>query len=426
MLTSLYSGLSGLNTNALQLSLIGNNLANINTPGYKSSSAAFQDLLSQTLTGGSSGGNINFLQIGLGAGVAGTNQNFSQGSLQSTGINTNVAIQGEGFFVVRGSDGVNYTRAGDFHIDATGNLVTSDGAFVQGFTEKDPVTNQIVSSGTLNNISIPPGTLFPPIPTSNTKVVANLDADAPVGSTFTSSIRVVDSVGAAHEVNFTWTKTGVSAYDYDVTMDGGDVSGGTAGTPVSLLASPGTMTFDTDGTLLNVDGSAAADVSITTPTFANGAAALTFNWDLLNADGTMNLTNYAAPSATASSSQNGFSAGILSTIVVGGDGTVQGIFSNGQTTGLARLALATFNNPAGLLKLGSNRYNLSISSGEPSVGVAGDGGRGTLAGSTLELSNVDMAAEFINMIVAQRGYQANSRVITTTDEILQESINLKR
>jgi len=136
MLTSLYSGLSGLNTNALQLSLIGNNLANINTPGYKSSSAAFQDLLSQTLTGGSSGGNINFLQIGLGAGVAGTNQNFSQGSLQSTGINTNVAIQGEGFFVVRGSDGVNYTRAGDFHIDATGNLVTSDGAFVQGFTEE--------------------------------------------------------------------------------------------------------------------------------------------------------------------------------------------------------------------------------------------------------------------------------------------------
>jgi len=426
MLTSLYSGLSGLNANALQLSLIGNNLANINTPGYKSSTVAFQDLLSQTLTGGSSAGSINFLQIGLGAGVAGTNQNFSQGSLQATGINTNVAIQGEGFFVVRGSEGVNYTRAGDFHIDATGNLVTSDGAFVEGFTEKDPLTNEIVTSGALSNITIPPGTLFPPIPTSNTKVVANLDADAPAGATFTSSIRVVDSVGAAHEVNFTWTKTGVSSYDYDVTMDGGDLTGGTAGTPVSLLSATGSMTFDSDGVLLDVDGAAADDVSITTPTFANGAAALTFNWDLLNDDGTANLTNYAAPSATASNSQNGFSAGILSTIVVGGDGTIQGIFSNGQTTGLARLALATFNNPGGLLKLGGNRYNLSISSGEPSVGVAGDGGRGTLAGSTLELSNVDMAAEFINMIVAQRGYQANSRMITTTDEILQESINLKR
>jgi flagellar hook protein FlgE len=304
--------------------------------------------------------------------------------------------------------------------------VTSDGTFVQGFTEKDPLTNEIVTSGALSNITIPPGTLFPPIPTSNTKVVANLDADAPAGSTFTSSIRVVDSVGAAHEVNFTWTKTGVSTYDYDVTMDGGDLTGGTAGTPVSLLSATGSMTFNSDGALLNVDGAAADDVSITTPTFANGAAALTFNWDLLNDDGTANLTNYAAPSATASSSQNGFSAGILSTIVVGGDGTIQGIFSNGQTTGLARLALATFNNPAGLLKLGGNRYNLSISSGEPSVGVAGDGGRGTLAGSTLELSNVDMAAEFINMIVAQRGYQANSRMITTTDEILQESINLKR
>jgi flagellar hook protein FlgE len=426
MLTSLYSGLSGLNANALQLSLIGNNLANINTPGYKSSSVAFQDLLSQTLTGGSSAGSINFLQIGLGAGVAGTNQNFSQGSLQATGINTNVAIQGEGFFVVRGSDGVNYTRAGDFHIDATGNLVTSDGAFVQGFTQRDPITNEIVTSGALSNISIPPGTLFPPIPTSSTRLVANLDANAPTAATFTSSIRVVDSVGASHEINFTWTKTGVSAYQYDVTVDGGDVTGGTAGTPVSLLAAPGTMTFNTDGSLANVNGAAAADVSITTPTFANGAAALTFDWDLVNDDGTGNVTNYASPSATASSSQNGFSAGILSTIVVGGDGTIQGIFSNGQTTGLARLALATFNNPAGLLKLGGNRYNLSISSGEPSVGVAGDGGRGTLAGSTLELSNVDMAAEFINMIVAQRGYQANSRMITTTDEILQESINLKR
>jgi flagellar hook protein FlgE len=425
-LTSLYSGLSGLNANALQLSLIGNNLANVNTPGYKSSTAAFQDLLSQTLTGGSSSGNINFLQVGLGVTAAATNQNFSQGSLQSTGINTNVAIQGEGFFMVKADQGVNYSRAGDFHIDASGNLVTSDGAFVQGYTQKDPATNKIITNGVLSNINIPPGTLFPPIPTSLVRVISNLDADAANGTTFTSSIRVFDSLGAGHQIDFTWTKTGVGAYSYDATVDGGEVTGGTAGTPFSLLAAPGTMTFDSTGKLVQVDGAAAADASITTPTFTNGAAALTFSWDLMNPDGTSNITNYSAPSATSSSTQNGFASGTLSSIVIGSDGTIQGIFSSGKTAELARIALATFNNPSGLLKLGSNRYNGSFSSGEPSIGVPGEGGRGTTAGSTLELSNVDMAAEFINMIVAQRGYQANSKVITTTDEVLQVALNLKQ
>src|SRR6476660_2366348 len=165
-LTSLYAGLSGLNANALQLSLIGNNLANVNTPGYKSSTAAFQDLLSQTIAGGSADGSLNYLQVGLGTGVAATDQNFSQGSLQATGVNTNVAIQGQGFFVVEGSDGTNYTRAGDFHIDANGNLVTPDGAFVQGYTQKDPLTHKVIASGALSNVVAPPGTLFAPVATS--------------------------------------------------------------------------------------------------------------------------------------------------------------------------------------------------------------------------------------------------------------------
>jgi flagellar hook protein FlgE len=422
----MYSGLSGLNANALELSLIGNNLANINTPGYKSSSGGFQDLLSQTLTGGSSEGNINFLQVGLGAEIATTNQNFAQGSLQSTGINTNVAIQGGGFFVVDGAEGVNYTRAGDFHIDAKGNLVAPDGAFVQGYTQKDPATGKVIPSGTLNNIVMPPGALFPPVPTSEAKMIANLNADAANGDTFTSSIRMFDSLGSAHQVNFTWTKTGVGAYNYDVTIDGGEVTGGTAGTQFSLLSAPGTMKFDTSGILTDVDSTPAADKSITTPTFTNGASALTFNWDLVDANGTANLMNVSAPSATSSSSQNGLSAGTLTSIAIGVDGTVQGFFSSGHTAEIARLALATFNNPGGLLKLGGNRFNVSVSSGEPSVGAAGNGGRGTIAGGTLELSNVDMAAEFISMIVAQRGYQANSRIITTTDQLLQESINLKQ
>jgi flagellar hook protein FlgE len=422
----MYSGLSGLNANALQLSLIGNNLANVNTPGYKSSSAAFQDLLSQTLNGGSDDGNLNYIQIGLGTTVAATDQNFSQGSLQTTGVNTNVAIQGQGLFVIEGPDGTNYTRAGDFHLDANGNLVTPDGSFVQGYTQKDPITHQVIASGALSNVVAPPGTLYGPVATTTTKIVANLDAGAANGTTFASGMRVFDSLGAEHQINFTWTKTGTNTYSYNMSMEGAEVTGGTAGTPVNLLATPGTMTFNSAGKLVQVNGAAAADVSVTTPTFKNGAAALTFNWDLIAPDGTPSLTNYAAASSATASSQNGYSAGTLSSIVIGGDGTVQGIFNNGQSSELARLAVAMFDNPGGLLKLGSNRYTSSLASGDPSVGVAGDGGRGSMAGGTLELSNVDMAAEFINMIVAQRGYQANSKIITTTDEILQESINLKR
>jgi flagellar hook protein FlgE len=255
--------------------------------------------------------------------------------------------------------------------------------------------------------------------------MANLDANAIVGDTFTSSIRVFDSVGAAHQLNFEWSKTGVGAYDFDVTIDGGEVTGGTAGTPFSLLAAPGTMTFDNTGALATVNGQPAADLSILTPAFTNGAAALTFNWDLVN-NGTANITSYGAPSATSSSNQNGFQSGTLTSIVTGPDGTIQGMFNTGQSTELARLGLATFNNPSGLLKIGGNRFNVSTSSGEPSIGAPEQGGRGSTAGNTLELSNVDMAAEFIAMIIAQRGYQANSKVITTTDEVLQESINLKR
>src|SRR5262245_19973265 len=206
MLTSLYSGLSGLNANALQLSLIGNNLANVNTPGYKSSTAAFQDLLSQTLTGGSADGSLNYLQIGLGTGVAATDQNFSQGSLQATGVNTNVALQGQGLFIVESPDGTNYTRAGDFHLDANGNLVTPDGSFVHGYTQRDPLTHKVIASGALSNVVAPPGTLFGPFVTTTANMVANLDASAANGTTFTSGIRVVDSLGGEHQINFTWTK----------------------------------------------------------------------------------------------------------------------------------------------------------------------------------------------------------------------------
>jgi flagellar hook protein FlgE len=424
-LTSLYTGLSGMSANSIQLSAIGNNIANSNTPGYKSSTVAFQYLLSQTLTGGSSSGTINFLQVGLGVGTVANNSNFGQGSLQATGINTNVAIEGEGFFIVKDKQNTGYTRAGDFHVDAKGYLVSSDGAYVQGYTDRDPVTNKVINSGTLHDVQIPTGILYNPIATSRVSMLSNLDSSDTLNLPYSNSVRVFDSLGQSHQVTFTWTRTAPLTYSYDVTIDGGEV-GGTAGTPQSLLAAPGTMAFDSTGSLSQVDGAVPANISITTPAFSNGAQALTFSWEILNADGTAKITNFAAPSSTSSSTQNGFAPGKLNQVVVGRDGTIQGIFDSGQTIDMARIALATFNNPSGLVKLGSNRFGVSVASGDPTVGQPGTGGRGRTAGSTVELSNVDIASEFINMIVAQRGYQANSRVVTTSDEVLQEAINMKR
>jgi flagellar hook protein FlgE len=428
-LTSLYTGLSGMSANSLQLSAIGNNLANSNTTGYKSSTVAFQDLLSQTLTGGSSSGTINFLQIGLGVGSVANNSNFGQGSLQATGINTNTAIQGEGFFIVKDNQNTGYTRGGDFHVDASGYLVTSDGATVQGYIDRDPVSNKIINSGTLSDITVPSGILYPPIATSTTSMLTNLDSSDTLNLPYSNSVRVFDSLGQSHQVTFTWTRTAALTYSYDVTIDGGDVAGGTAGTPVSLIPTgvTPTMTFDANGELTQVDGATpTTNIALSTPAFTNGAAALNFNWQILNADGTAKISNFAAPSSTSSSSQNGFAPGKLNQIVIGRDGTIQGIFDSGQTIEMARIALATFNNPSGLVKMGNNRYGVSVASGEPSLGEPGTGGRGTTAGSTVELSNVDIATEFINMIVAQRGYQANSRMVTTSDEVLQEAINMKR
>lgn len=423
-LTSLYSGLSGLNANSLQLSLIGNNLSNVNTAGYKSSTASFQDMLSQTLSGGSA--RTNPQQVGLGSMAAGTNMNFTQGSLQVTGINSNVAIQGSGFFVVSDGQGNSFTRSGDFHVDAFGNLVTADGGFVQGYTTKDPITGSIIPTGALSNINMPPGTLFAPTATTNLRLIANLDAGAAVNDTFSSSVRVIDSLGASHQLTITWTNTAPGAWDYDITIPAIDVGGLITDPPVSV--GTGSMAFDAAGVLTTPS----ADFDIEITGFSNGAADMTtatnnaINFDLFNLDGTTNLSGFTAPSATSSSSQNGFAAGSLSSFAVGIDGTIQGIFSNGQTAELARLSMATFNNPNGLLKTGQNRFSASSSSGEPSIGVPGEGGRGTTAGSAVELSNVDIANEFINMLIAQRGYQANSRIITTTDSVLQEAINLVR
>ena len=428
---SFSAGLSGLNANAVYLSVIGNNLANINTIGFKASSVTFMDLVSQTVGGAAA----NPMQVGLGVVTGSISPVFSQGAIENTREATNVAIQGGGFFVVRGPDGVAYTRAGNFSFDHEGTLVTPDGFKVQGWTATD-AAGEIDSTGAPTDITAPPGVLRAPQATSSFFTRTNLDADAPVGTTFTAAVQLYDALGTMHLSTITYTKSAVGEWDVAMTVDGGEVSGGTAGTPYTLAA--GTMTFDATGQLSGAVATAPAtgggtlpgdpdmDITFTTPAWANGAAANTLTWDLTDANNTSSLTGFASESATSSLSQNGSAAGMVDDISILPDGTIQATFGAGQTVAIGKLAMASFNNPKGLLKLGSNRYGESQSAGLPNIGTAGSGGRGTLIGSALEQSNVDIAQEFTQMILAQRGYQANSKTITVSDELLVETLALKR
>ena len=418
---SFSASLSGLNVQQQKLAVIGNNLANLNTVGYKASTVQFSDLVSQSIGGASE----NPMQIGLGAATGSITPNFTQGGIESTGISTNAAIQGTGFFIVGDSAHRAYTRAGNFAFDAIGMLTTPDGQPVQGYTAVDSVTGMLDTTGQPGNIVIPPGVLRAPVPTTTFGTVLNLDANAADGTTFTSSVQIYDALGVPHVVTVNFAKTGVGAWDYTMTVPGEEVDGGTAGTPEQIAT--GSVTFSALGRLDQVDGGAAGDVTITSPTWANGAAATDFNWDLIDSNGGGLITNYSAPSATASTTQNGSPTGAVSSIIsISPTGQLIASFGIGRTVTVGQLAMASFNNPQGLVKLGTNLYSESEASGIPSVGVAGSGGRGTLIGSALESSNVDIATEFTQMILAQRGYQANSKSITVADELLVDTLNLKR
>lgn len=432
-----YAGLSGLRANSGRLGVIGNNLANVNTIGFKGSRVTFQDIFSQTGSGAGFNGAGNPQQVGLGVQVGGIDLLFSQGSLQTTGLVTDVSIQGNGFFVLgNGQGGLSYSRAGNFTFDNLGNLVAPSGEFVQGYTTRDAAGN-VLSSGAITNIRIPVGLTAPPNATTRLSSVSNLNADAKVddpataldeGEPFSSTLTIYDSLGTRHDVTMTYTPvdTDVPAdgflneWSYEVTVPGAEVAGGTPGTP-SVIAS-GTIAFDTDGNLVTPSG----NVPLTVAGWTNGAAGQTVDWELYGANGVGNLTGYSGTSATSSTSQDGYSVGELRTLGIDTEGMISGVFTNGVTLQLASLALANFNNPNGLLKSGGNSYLETIGSGPAAVGVARSGGRGSVSANSLELSNVDITQEFTDLIISERGYQANSRVITTTDQVIQEALNLKR
>ncbi|HEY8548642.1 MAG TPA: flagellar hook protein FlgE [Vicinamibacterales bacterium] len=417
---SFSAGLSGLNANATYLSVVGNNLANINTVGFKASSVSFADLVSQTVGGTS----INPMQVGLGVVTGAISPVFSQGSPENSREATNVAIQGSGFFVISDGTKTAYTRAGNFSFDSSGALVTPDGWRVQGYTEVDPATGAIVTTGQPTEIVIPPGVLREPTATTNIRTMINLDANAvidPTNPEATTSVEIYDSLGSPHVLTISFDRTGPGAWTYTITVPQIDVTG-VAGAPVVL--STGNLTFDGTGILT----APAADIVIPAPaTWANGATPVPITWDIFPPpSNTPAITSFASPSATSSTYQNGSAAGQIDNISINAAGEIIATFGAGQTVTLGQLALANFNNPKGLVKMGSNRFGSSQAAGNPNIGIAGTGGRGTIIGSALESSNVDIAQEFTQMILAQRGYQANSRSITVADEILVETLQMKR
>jgi len=409
--------LSGLTAESTALSAIANNLANLNTVGYKDTQVLFRDLFYQSIGSSGSGDPI---QLGAGVAVSTMPSNFTQGNVDPTGVATDVAINDEGFFIVQRDGITSYTRAGDFSKDENGSLVTAEGQQVMGY----PAINGAISTGQgLTPLQLSTGTMSPPTATTSLQLRTNLNAAAVVGSadgTYSTPITVYDSLGASHVLKFTFTKTASNAWDYQISIPTGDLLPGPPA-PTGILKT-GNLTFDGNGVLT----APAADVTgISIAGLADGATDMSFAWKLYDA-GTPVVSQVAAPSSTSSTQQDGSGSGTLSTFAIDSDGMITGSFSNGKTAVLGQLALATFANVQGLSRIGKNGFSETLASGQAVIGAPGTGGRGTLAGGALELSNVDIAKEFAAMIVAQRGFQANARAVTTFDEITQETINLKR
>ena len=390
MLRSLYSGISGLRSHQTMLDVTGNNIANVNTAGFKSSTTQFQDTLSQ-MTQGAGGpqtgiGGTNPAQVGLGVQVAGISTNFAQGSAQATGKATDLMISGDGFFVTRLGNDTVYTRAGAFDFDADGRLVSADGKIVQGYSATNGVVND---GGAVGDIMLPLNGAAPATATTGANVAGNLPSETAVGETLTRDSKVYDAFGTERTLTLSFTRT---AGGWNVTgTDGVGAPGSTA------------LTF-TDGA-------------------QNGAGSLTVGGITVDLS---KVTGFAALNTVAVTDQNGREAGTLKGFSLSKDGTLVGQFSNGESLAVGRIALATFANPGGLEKSGSSGYRATANSGNAALGVPGSPGVGSLASGTLEMSNVDLSQEFTNLIVAQRGFQANARIITTSDEVLQELTNLKR
>ena len=441
LISSLYTGQTGLEQSSTDLSVIGDNIANSNTVGFKASRADFSNAMAQQMLG--AGGMVS--QVGLGAELMSVQKILTQGALNNTGVATDLALDGTGFYVAKGShngrQGQFYTRAGQFSIDKTGFFVNQEGLRIQGYSA-DPTGAIAPSPGDLKLGD----SASPAFKTSTVTVKANLDAAATVlpaawdplnpgtTSNFSTSVTVYDSLGKQHQVDLYFRKTGNAAapgsqaqWDYHAMTDGGGLTGGTPNTPTEIQT--GTMTFSVTGAL----ETATPGAGTFNPLNAAQAQPLAINFGdptgvaaPFTGTGLLGVTQFSSPNGAVSVAQNGYGSGVLANISIDKEGKVQGSFTNGQSRVIGQLAVALVGAADQMERAGGNLFAETTGSGNATLGKAGAGGRGGVVAGALENSNVDLSNEFIKMITAQRNYQANAKTISTADQLLAELMNLKR
>ena len=483
MMRSLYSGVSGLKNHQTRMDVVGNNISNVNTTGFKSSRVTFSDTLSQTLSGASAPtenrGGTNPKQIGLGSATSAIDTLFTDGSVQSTGVNTDLCLSGNGLFIVKDGNLSYYTRNGNFKFDKEGYYVNSDGLKVQGWSATTP-GDAINTNGQPSEICIPAGKTMAASATKVATFSKNLDAaepmiasmsvtyadgttaDVPAGTTTavevgknfgaaakkvasitlkmtdgttttetsgafklnnskpkTTIATIYDSLGNAHNVTIYMTKTEVNSTNgnkWTISLDPAGTKKQTItesdGTTTTVNMNDLELQFDVNGGLKT--GSGTATLTLTNGAGTNQSVNLTFD----------DVTQYAG-SSTAFATTDGNAAGTLKSVSIDSNGVITGTYTNGLNVQEAQVAIAQFNNASGLTKTGNSLYTESNNSGTPNIGTISDLGC-TVTPSSLEMSNVDMASELTDMIVTQRGYQSNSKIITVSDELLETLINMKR
>jgi flagellar hook protein FlgE len=420
---SFFIPLTGLNADSQALNTIANNLSNMNTVGYKARAAHFADHFYQQI--GSTGVG-DPVQVGAGTQISSIATDFSDGSSNYTGLNTDVALQGNGFFVVSNGNAQYLTRAGDFSLDSSGNLVTSSGLKVMGY----PSVNGAINTNTsLIPINIPESQILSPKATGSFTITANLDSSATAGSTFPATVNIYDSLGQMHTATVTYSANGNGSWDYSIALPASDVG--------SAQTVTGTMTFDSNGNLSTIQpsgaatastvGTAAGDVSSIPVTFtglSDGASDLTMNWNLLGTGSTPTISQVSSKSAVSATSQDGYTSGQYQSFTIGSDGIVTVTFSNQQKINVGQIALGNVANQQGLQALGNGNYAATLASGTATIGTSGSAGLGTMEDAALEGSNVNISSEFANLIIAQRAFEANSKSVTTFDTITQETIQM--
>jgi flagellar hook protein FlgE len=411
MLRSMFSAISGLRAHQTKMDVTGNNIANVNTVGFKGSQTVFQDTLSQVIRAGGTPaadrGGTNPAQVGLGVKVAATTTNWTQGATQNTGRSTDFMIEGDGFFVTRAGTENIYTRAGSFDFDGEGKLVAPNGAILQGWMAN--ASGVVNTNGPAGDLSVPYGQIVSPQQTTAGSVEGNLPAGVATGTSFQTNAVMYDSKGVEQKVYYNFTKAaGADAWTLDIQHANG-----------TNLVTGAAVTFNSSG-VLTAPAAPGTLAPFTPPaaTFPGWTGPVTIDLS--------GMTQYGGAANLVAPEPNGYALGALQSFQLGNDGTITGVYSNGLMQPIGKLAVASFNNPSGLEKAGSSGFRVGVNSGVAMVGTAGTGGRGELLSGALEMSNVDLAEEFTGLIVAQRGFQANSRVITSSDEILQDLVNLKR